>query len=72
MSDIEIEKIKGLLREFTAERKCRLHVILIGGLAVQYYGIQDRATIDIDAEVRGDIEGLFNFLKSKNIPGDIS
>src|SRR3972149_7032154 len=56
LSDIELEKIKGLLREFTAERKCRLHVILIGGLAVQYYGIQDRATIDIDAEVREDIE----------------
>lgn len=72
MSGIELEKIKGLLREFTLERKCRLHVILIGGLAVQYYGIQDRTTIDIDAEVRGDIEGLFNYLKTKNIPGDIS
>ncbi len=33
--------------------------------------MQDRATIDIDAEVRGDIEGLFSFLKSKNIPADI-
>lgn len=79
MSHVEIKKIVELLKEFAATRKGKLRVILLGGLALQYYGMQDRATIDIDAEIRGDpetgsgqaMEGLFNFLKSKGIPADL-
>lgn len=70
MSHVEIKKIVELLKEFAATRKGKLRVTLLGGLALQYYGMQDRATIDVDAEIRGDMEGLFNFLKSKNIPAD--
>ncbi|MFQ5900060.1 MAG: DUF6036 family nucleotidyltransferase [Thermodesulfobacteriota bacterium] len=71
MFQLDFEKIIELLKEFTEDKKEPLEVILIGGLALHYYGMKNRATIDIDAEVKGDIDGLFNFLKSKRIPSDI-
>lgn len=71
MSQLNLEKIISLLKEFTHDQKSELEIILIGGLALAYYGMEDRATIDIDAEIKGDVDSLFNFLKSKNIPSDI-
>ena len=71
MSQVELKRVIELLKEFTRADKNRLQVILLGGLALQYYGMKNRATVDIDAEVRGDIEGVFNFLRSNNIPADI-
>ncbi|MBI4743987.1 MAG: hypothetical protein HY776_04110 [Actinobacteria bacterium] len=60
-----------LLKEFTHNQKNELEIILVGGLALAYYGMENRATVDIDAEIEGDVSGLFNFLKSRNIPADI-
>lgn len=71
MPQLSLENIIEILKEFTRETNTSLCVILVGGLALQYYGMKDRATIDIDAEVKGEIEGLFNFLKLKGIPSDI-
>ncbi len=71
MSQVELDRVIELLKEFTRADKNRLQVILLGGLALQYYGMENRATVDIDAEVRGDIEGVFNFLRSNNIPADM-
>lgn len=71
MSQVDREKIIELLKEFAWTRRKSLEIILLGGLAVQYYGMENRATIDIDAEIKGDIEGVFTFLKSRNIPADI-
>lgn len=71
MSQVDLTRIVVLLREFTQERKTRLEITLLGGLALQYYGMEDRATVDIDAEVKGDLEGLFHFLKIKNVPADL-
>jgi small basic protein len=34
--------------------------------------MRDRATIDVDAEVRADVQELFQFLKAKKIPSDLS
>ncbi len=71
MFQLDLEKLIELLREFTEESKHTLEIILIGGLALHHYGLKERATVDIDAEVKGDLEGLFGFLKSKKIPSDI-
>lgn len=71
MSQVNLEKIIDFLKEFAWSRKNSLQIILVGGLAVQYYGMGERATIDIDAEVTGDVKGVFEFLKSKHIPADI-
>lgn len=71
MLPVNLERVIELLKEFALSRRSNLQVILLGGLALQYYGMKDRVTVDIDAEIKGDIEGVFNFLKSKNIPADI-
>lgn len=71
MLQVDLEKVIEVLKEFAWTRRKSLEIVLIGGLALHYYGMENRATIDIDAEIKGDIEGVFNFLKSKNIPADI-
>ena len=71
MSPLELDPSIALLRAFVKETEGSLEVILIGGLAVQHYGLKKRATVDIDAEVKGDIEGLQNYLRAKRIPADL-
>ncbi len=68
---IDLGGIIALLKEFAHQKRSRLQVILTCGLAAQYYGMKDRATVDIHAEVKGDVEGLIGFLKAKGIPADI-
>lgn len=71
MPQLSLENIIGILKEFVREKGAALYIILVGGLALQHYGMKDRSTIDIDAEVKGEIEELFNFLKLKGIPSDL-
>ncbi|MBI5701276.1 hypothetical protein HZC34_05490 [Candidatus Saganbacteria bacterium] len=71
MSAISLRNIIEVLKKYVNSRKKPLKIILIGGLALHYYGMQGRTTIDIDAEVTGDIEPLLKFLKRKNIPADL-
>ena len=72
MSQIDFERVIGLLKDFTQEKKAPLELILIGGLALHFYGKKDRVTADVDAEVKGDLEALFLFLKEHHIPSDLS
>jgi len=72
LSQIDADHIITLLKTFTQEKKIPLEIILIGGLALHFYGKKERVTIDVDAEVRGDLEGLFHFLKGHRIPSDLS
>jgi len=55
---LDLEKIISLLREFTRDQKSKLEIILVGGLALAYYGLENRVTVDIDAEIKGDLNGL--------------
>ncbi len=70
---VNIEKVKRILKEFVRETGKDLELILVGGLALQLYGLENRATIDIDAEVeKGDLFKLYKFLKEKGIPADLT
>jgi len=71
LSFLELDNIIELLRKFAHEKESNLDVLLVGGLALHYYGMKDRSTVDLDAEVRGDIEGLFAYLKSHKVPSDL-
>ncbi|TAJ98474.1 MAG: hypothetical protein EPO39_18180 [Candidatus Manganitrophaceae bacterium] len=71
MSQVDLDRVISLLKEFAHQKKGRLRLILVGALALQYYGMRDRATIDLDAEVSGDLEGLFQFLRAHRIPADL-
>ncbi len=72
MSQLNLESVIELLKTYSLENKEGLQMTLLGGLALHYYGMENRSTIDIDAEVKGDLESLFHFLKAKNIPSDLS
>ncbi len=71
MSQLNIEVIIDLLKEYTIKEKKPLEITLIGGLALHYYGMKDRSTIDVDGEVKGDVKGLIDFFTSKKIPSDL-
>jgi hypothetical protein len=71
LSQIDLNKVIALLKEHTRAARNPLRITLLGGLALQWYGMEDRATIDLDAEVQGDLEGVFHFLKANNIPADL-
>ncbi len=73
MKDLHIKTIEKILKEFVKDTGKQLELILIGGLALQLYGLENRATIDIDAEVeKGDLFELYNYLKEKGVPADLS
>lgn len=46
-------------------------LILVGGLALQAYGLPDRATQDIDGEFTGDLTRLVQFLTDRHVPADL-
>ena len=71
MSQVDLDRVISLLKEFAHQKKGRLRLILVGALALQHYGMRDRATFDLDAEVNGDLEGLFQFLRDHQIPADL-
>ncbi len=71
MSLLGTENIIKLLKKFVKKTGRPLKVILVGGLALQYYDKTDRSTRDFDAEVKGDVEELIEFLKAHDVPSDI-
>lgn len=68
---IKLQTVIQLLKEFTHQEKKQLEIILLGGLALDYYGMKDRTTVDIDGEVKGDLLKLLAFLKLRGIPADL-
>lgn len=68
---LKLSDIIKILKKFAWENKKPLKVILIGGLALHYYGKKERKTGDIDAEVKGEVESLVQMLKKRSIPSDI-
>lgn len=68
MSPINLDSLKTLLREYVIQSQQAIEVILIGGLALQAYGVHDRVTVDVDGELAGELEPqdtiLFTFRKT--------
>jgi len=72
LSQVDLERVFRILKEFTKGGRHPLKIILLGELALQYYGMEKRITVDLDAEVQGDLEDLFRYLKQNHIPADLS
>lgn len=68
---VKLENAIQVLRKFTRVSGESIQVILLGGLAMHYYGMKNRKTIDIDAEVHGNVEKLQSYLKQKKWLTDI-
>lgn len=71
MFPVDLKSVIEMLNIYSEKEKRPLRVILLGGLALHYYGMKDRSTIDMDAEIEGDLESLFHFLKARKIPSDL-
>lgn len=65
-----VEKIE----KFAAQKKEKIEILLVGGLAMSFYGIS-RFTIDIDAEINCSERiyfGLLEYLKKERVAFNIS
>jgi hypothetical protein len=71
LSPINLDAVKTLLREYVTQRQQAVELILIGGLALQAYGVHDRVTVDVDGELAGELEPLLEFLRSRQVPADL-
>lgn len=72
MSLLSPEQILLQLANFAQARQRPFSILLVGGLALHFYGLEERATMDVDAEVKSGLEDLFHFLKKNNVPSDLS
>ena len=72
MSALTAEQVIGLLTRYTRETGASVDLLLVGALALQAYGYQDRLTRDLDAEVVGSIDRLTEFLSRHSIPADLT
>ena len=71
MSPLNLDVVKGLLDEYIRQTHRSLDLILIGGLALQAYGVHERVTVDVDGELAGDLEPLLEFLRARQVPADL-
>lgn len=72
MPTLTLDQLVSLLTRYVTETGDALDLLLIGALALPAYGIEGRATHDVDAEVAGPIGSLLDFLTSAQVPADLT
>jgi Nucleotidyltransferase of unknown function (DUF6036) len=72
LSTLTADEVIALLSNYTRETGASLDVLLVGALALQAYGYQNRLTRDVAAEVAGSIEAPAEFLDRQHIPADLT
>ena len=72
MSTLTANHVIALLTDYTKQTGATIDVLLVGALALQAYGYQDRLTRDVDAEVVGSVEALARFFSQHQLPADLT
>lgn len=72
MPTLTADHLFTLLRRFVADTGQSVDLLLVGALALHVYGVSDRATRDVDAEVNGPLAPLFDLLTREGIPADLT
>ena len=72
MSALNADYVIELLTNYTRETGATVDVLLVGAMALQAYGYQDRLTRDVDAEVVGSVKALAEFFSRHQIPADLT
>ena len=72
MSTLTADQVIALLTDYTRQSGIPVDVLLVGALALQAYGYQNRLTRDEDAEVVGSVEALAEFFGQHDIPADLT
>jgi hypothetical protein len=60
-----------LLTQFVDETGASVDLLLVGALTLHAYGVSDRATRDVDAEMGGPIAPLLDYLTAHQVPADL-
>ncbi len=67
------EELLKILEDFAKGKNKKLSLILVGALALPFYGVASRHTRDIDAEIlEGDLYELQEFLEKLGIEADLT
>lgn len=66
------DHVIALLKDYSRQTGVTVDILLVGALALQAYGYQDRLTRDVDAEVVGSVEALAGFFRSHQLPADLT
>jgi Nucleotidyltransferase of unknown function (DUF6036) len=72
LSTLTADHVIALLKDYTRQTGATADVLLVGALALQAYGYQDRLTRDVDAEVVGSVEALAGFFSQHQLPADLT
>jgi len=72
LSTLTADQVIELLRDYIRQTGATVDVLLVGALALQAYGYQDRLTRDVDAEVVGSVEALAEFFSQHQLPADLT
>ncbi|MGQ0666114.1 MAG: DUF6036 family nucleotidyltransferase [Nitrospiraceae bacterium] len=72
MPTLTAEYLIELLTRYVTDTGESVDLLLVGALALHAYGIPDRATRDVDAELEGPLTGLMDYLTAQWIPADLT
>lgn len=72
MSTLTADHVIALLKDYARQTGATVDVLLVGALALQAYGYQDRLTRDVNAEVVGSVEALAGFFRQHQLPADLT
>ncbi|RMH36927.1 MAG: hypothetical protein D6690_04585 [Nitrospirae bacterium] len=71
MSPLNLDRLIAVLQDYVRSTGSSVDLILVGGLALQAYGLRERVTLDVDGELVGELESLVEFLRQRHIPADL-
>lgn len=72
MPTLSVEHIIALLTQYVTETGESVDVLIVGALALHAYGVPDRHTRDLDAELTGSLTPLLEYLTAHQIPADLT
>lgn len=72
LSTLNANQVIERLSQFVHETGSTVDILIVGALALHAYGVSDRATCDIDAELTGPLTPLQEFLFRHQIPSDLT
>jgi Nucleotidyltransferase of unknown function (DUF6036) len=69
---LTVEHVIALLTQYVTETGESVDALVVGALALDAYGVPDRHTRDLDAELAGSLTPLLEYLTAHQIPADLT
>lgn len=72
MPTLTVDHIITLLTQYVTETGESVDALVVGALALHAYGITDRHTRDLDAELAGTLTPVLEYLTAHGVPADLT